>query len=241
MEKADQLIKDSQDPIHRARNIAFHAAIALSLGDSTAASRWIDALMEFDFIPIDAPALHLIDIRKGKDAARKELEEKYSFYLSQDCKTVLVGLRIRQALISEQSNEALEYLADALTMGNKISIIRPLVQFGQTLAPLLRRAISKNIELAYARKILDMIIEEENQRKSRQSEMVPSSSNTGILSEREAEILRLITEGLSNQEIADRLFITLSTAKTHVRHVFDKLGVNDRPRAIAKARDLNLI
>ncbi|HEY96195.1 MAG TPA: tetratricopeptide repeat protein [Dehalococcoidia bacterium] len=241
MEKADQLIKDSQDPILRARNIASHAAIALSLGDTGSASRWIDALMELeDSIPLDA-ATHLVDIRKGKDIARKELEDRYDFFKSQDCKTVLIGLRIRQALISDQSDEALEYLSDALTMGKNIGMIRPLVGFGQILAPLLRRAISKNLEPAYARKILDMIIEEENQRKSRQLEMIPSSSTTGILSKRETEILRLIADGLSNQEIADRLFITLSTAKTHIRHVFDKLGVNDRPRAIAKARDLNLI
>ena len=243
MEKADQLL-NSQDSIHRARNTAFHAAIALSQGDTDSASRWIDALMDLvDFIPLDAPAstMHLIDIRKGKDAARKELDDKYNFYLSQDCKAVLVGIRIRQALISDKYEETLECLSDALAMGEKEQNIRHFVVFGQALAPLLRRAISKDLEPVYTRKLLDIIVEEEHQRKTRQSEILPSISTQGILSKRETEVLRLIAEGLSNQEIADRLFITLGTAKTHARHVFDKLGVNDRRRAIAKASDLNLI
>jgi LuxR family maltose regulon positive regulatory protein len=55
------------------------------------------------------------------------------------------------------------------------------------------------------------------------------------LSPRELEILRLICQGLSNQEIAGRLVLSVGTVKFHVHNIFGKLGVRDRPQAIAKA------
>ena len=51
------------------------------------------------------------------------------------------------------------------------------------------------------------------------------------LTERELEVLRLIGEGLTNQEIADTLFIGIKTVKTHVSNILSKLGVNDRTQA----------
>jgi LuxR family transcriptional regulator, maltose regulon positive regulatory protein len=61
------------------------------------------------------------------------------------------------------------------------------------------------------------------------------------LTERELELLRLVAAGLSNEEIAGRLFISLSTAKWHVRNVFDKLGAHSRTQAVARARELQLL
>ncbi len=58
---------------------------------------------------------------------------------------------------------------------------------------------------------------------------------------REQEILQMITEGCSNKEIADRLFVTVATVKWHIRQVYQKLHVRSRVQAIMRARDLNLI
>jgi LuxR family maltose regulon positive regulatory protein len=55
------------------------------------------------------------------------------------------------------------------------------------------------------------------------------------------DVLGLIAQGLSNQEIADRLFLALSTVKGHVRIMFDKLGVQRRTEAVARARELGLL
>jgi LuxR family maltose regulon positive regulatory protein len=55
-----------------------------------------------------------------------------------------------------------------------------------------------------------------------------------LLSEREDEVLDLVSEGLSNQEIAERLFISLSTVKVHIRHIFEKLGARTRTDAALK-------
>lgn len=55
------------------------------------------------------------------------------------------------------------------------------------------------------------------------------------LSDRELEVLKLIVDGKSNQEIADKLFVTLATVKTHVRSILNKLSVDDRTQAAVKA------
>lgn len=61
------------------------------------------------------------------------------------------------------------------------------------------------------------------------------------LSAREQEVLTLVTAGLSNQEIADRLFVAISTVKTHINHIFRKLDVANRTKAIIRARELGLV
>jgi DNA-binding CsgD family transcriptional regulator len=61
------------------------------------------------------------------------------------------------------------------------------------------------------------------------------------LSKRELEVLQLIADGLSNQEIAARLFVSLNTIKTHSSRIFEKLDVKRRTQAIEKAKRLNLI
>ena len=65
-------------------------------------------------------------------------------------------------------------------------------------------------------------------------------SRLGI-SKRELEVLQLMAEGFSNQEIAGRLFISLSTVKTHAARLFEKLDVKRRTQAIEKAKKLRLI
>ena len=61
------------------------------------------------------------------------------------------------------------------------------------------------------------------------------------LSTRELAVLRLIALGCSNQEISERLFISLHTVKTHARHINSKLGVERRTQAVARAKGLGLI
>ncbi len=61
------------------------------------------------------------------------------------------------------------------------------------------------------------------------------------ISKREHEVLELMARGLSNQEIADSLFISLSTVKTHSSNLFQKLNVERRTQALQKAREVGIL
>jgi DNA-binding NarL/FixJ family response regulator len=61
------------------------------------------------------------------------------------------------------------------------------------------------------------------------------------LSARETEVLALVAQGHSNPTIASQLFVSEATVKTHLLHVFEKLDVNDRTRAVTKAMELGLL
>lgn len=61
------------------------------------------------------------------------------------------------------------------------------------------------------------------------------------ISKREYEVLQLIAQGLSNQEIADKLFVSTSTVKTHVSNILAKLDANRRTHAVRRAKELRII
>jgi ATP/maltotriose-dependent transcriptional regulator MalT len=70
---------------------------------------------------------------------------------------------------------------------------------------------------------------------------LPSEVPVGALAAltaRELEVVELLSEGLTNQEIAGRLFIEVSTTKVHIRHILDKLGAPNRIKAVLMAREL---
>jgi LuxR family maltose regulon positive regulatory protein len=69
----------------------------------------------------------------------------------------------------------------------------------------------------------------------------PASTLIEPLSQRELEVLNLVAQGLTNREIAERLFITVGTVKTHVHNIYGKLGVHRRTEAIARAREIGLV
>ena len=71
--------------------------------------------------------------------------------------------------------------------------------------------------------------------------VVEAGGLTEKLSGRELAVLQLIARGCSNQEISERLFISLHTVKTHARHINSKLGVERRTQAVARAKGLGLL
>jgi len=67
------------------------------------------------------------------------------------------------------------------------------------------------------------------------------STRSSVLTPRQVEILKLIADGESGKSIGERLFLSTSTVKREVRHIFDKLGVNDRAHAVSEAMRRSLI
>lgn len=72
-------------------------------------------------------------------------------------------------------------------------------------------------------------------------ELSKSKNPADLLSEREVEVLRLLVNGATNQEIAEQLIVSLNTIKRHVSNIFNKLGVNNRLQAVTRARARGII
>ena len=112
---------------------------------------------------------------------------------------------------------------------------------------LARRALQAGLELAGRCQVQQAIRELRLRAPGLLSELglEAQTSPTGVaenpLSQRELEVLQLIALGNSNLEIADRLFISLHTVKTHARRIHSKLGVERRTQAVAKAKTLGLM
>ena len=83
--------------------------------------------------------------------------------------------------------------------------------------------------------------ESKAQQRADPSSRPPAQPLLEPLSQRELEVLQLIAQGHSDQEVSERLFVALSTVKGHNRNIFSKLQVHRRTEAVARARALGLL
>jgi LuxR family transcriptional regulator, maltose regulon positive regulatory protein len=132
---------------------------------------------------------------------------------------------------------ALEWLVKALIGAEPEGFLRLFLDEGSPIAGLLRKA-------RYAApKFVDELLRAFSCQTEAATHAAQHPANDQLiapLSEQEFRVLRLIVAGKSNQEIAGELVITLGTAKWHVHNILQKLGVSNRPQAIARARDLDI-
>jgi LuxR family maltose regulon positive regulatory protein len=131
---------------------------------------------------------------------------------------------------------ALQRLGEALTMAEPERFIRTFVDKGQPMAQLLAEARTRGIQADYAGLLLAAFDAEPQTGDDKLAQLLVEP-----LSPREIEVLRLIAQGLSNNDISERLFLALDTVKGHNRKIFEKLGVQRRTEAVARARDLGLL
>jgi LuxR family maltose regulon positive regulatory protein len=130
------------------------------------------------------------------------------------------------------SDKAVQLLLDALALAEPGGFIRTFVDEGILMADLLSAAAAHGRMPDYIGKLLAVF---EGQKREDKSHPLIEP-----LSPRELEVLRLITQGLSNHEIGERLFLALDTVKGHNRRIFGKLQVQRRTEAVARARELGL-
>ena len=109
------------------------------------------------------------------------------------------------------------------------------------MARLLNEALAKAVAADYVRRLLGAFPIAEEQQAASAPRQRPEDELFEPLSERELEVLQLIAEGLSNKEIATRLYLSLHTVKVHARNIFGKLGVKNRTQAVAKGRALGIL
>ncbi len=137
-------------------------------------------------------------------------------------------------------DKAVQVLSDVLALAAPGGFIRIFVDKGIPIARLLSKAAAQGIMPDYVDKLL-AVFESEEQKSKDKSSLPSAQPLIEPLSERELQILRLIAQRLSNREISERLFLALSTVKTHNRNIFGKLQVHRRTEAVARARELGLL
>jgi LuxR family maltose regulon positive regulatory protein len=136
--------------------------------------------------------------------------------------------------------KAMELLGEALAIAELEGFIRLFVDEGVAMVDLLSAAVAQGIRPDYVNKLL-AAFEAESKKEQPTTSVPEPSSLVEPLSSRELEVLGLIAQGLSNQEICKRLFLALDTVKGHNRRIFEKLQVNRRTEAIARAHELGLL
>ena len=127
------------------------------------------------------------------------------------------------------------------TVAEPEGFVRVFVDEGPPMAGLLYEALNRGIAPDYVRRLLAAFPVDEPMRVDLKRTEADQSELVEPLSERELEVLQLIAEGLTNQEIATRLFLSLNTVKTHTRNIYGKLNVHRRTQAIARSKELGLL
>jgi LuxR family maltose regulon positive regulatory protein len=156
----------------------------------------------------------------------------------------VIEILVLQALAYEaQCNipPALMSLERALTVAEPEGYIRLFVDEGPPMARLLYEALSRGIAPDYVQRLLGEFPVDEPEQTVPSKHQTQESELIEPLSERETEVLQLIAEGLTNQEIATKLYISLNTVKVHTRNIYGKLGAHHRAGAVARARVLGVL
>ena len=242
LKEADRLLNQIRYlPSVHAFNATCHIMLALAQDDSGSASDWTKKLEEFEFLPPDTPhtIIPFLLSTKQKSIMAERWREDYERMVNAGLNSYTLFLRIAQALDKPTVDEALPFLTKALTIAKPENRIRTFTDQGKVISPLLRKAISQGIEAEFAGRLLDIIdVEEQQKLKIKEASLSPAQQ---ILSQREIEVLGLLAEGLSNRQIGEKLVVSLSTAKTHVHNIMEKLEAGSRTQAITRARKLKLL
>ena len=154
----------------------------------------------------------------------------------------LKGLVLQAVVLQtlSETDRALKVLENALELAEPSGYIRIFVDEGPPMAQLLSEAAARGMMPDYVAR-LTASFDAEVQKSESTSYLSSAHLLVEPLSLRELEILRLIAQGLSNQEIGERLFLAISTIKGHNRNIFAKLQVQRRTEAIMRARELGLL
>jgi LuxR family maltose regulon positive regulatory protein len=156
----------------------------------------------------------------------------------------VIEILMLQALASQAGSDttrAIAALEHALTLAESGGYIRIFVDEGPPMARLLYEALTRGIAPDYSRRLLATFPIAEPGQTDPSKSQAPESELVEPLSERELEALQLIAEGLINQEIASRLFLSLNTVKIHTRNIYGRLDAHNRTGAVARARAFGIL
>jgi len=199
-------------------------------------------LAQMHELPLSRARVHLA---QGDTSAALAVLESWRGQMEakglQDERLKVMALQAVALQAHGEEDQAVQVLCDALALAAPGGFIRLFVDEGPPMAHLLSAAAASGMMPDYIGKLLAAL--EADAHKSEDTSSLPPPAQPLIepLSPRELEILHLMAQGLSNQEMCEQLFLALSTVKGHNRNIFGKLQVQRRTEAVARARELGLL
>jgi LuxR family maltose regulon positive regulatory protein len=230
---------------------AWQARIWLAEDRLEAASQWA----EESGLDIDGPLAFMHETERIVLAriliAQGRMDEADAF-LQRLLEGALEGGRISRAIemlmlqafayqTRDDTARAMISLEQALILAEPGGFMRTFVDEGLPMAHLLYEALSREIAPDYVRRLLAAFPTTKPEKTDLPTSPADQSELVEPLSEREIEVLQLIAGGLTNREIAARLYLSLNTVKVHTRNIYGKLGVNNRTQAIRRGRALGIL
>jgi len=239
--RADQSVRQ-HGFVHRIQEVAAARVLAFIRQGDLAAAADLAASHE---LPISQARVHLA--RKEASAALATVEPVRKQAEAEGWADEKLKVTILEATayhILGQNDEAARLLDEALVMAEPGGFVRTFVDEGPLMAQLLSEAAARGIRPEYIGKLLaafvDATKDDADASIRRRMELTPSSL-VEPLSAREIEVLQLVAQGLTNKQVADRLYLSLHTVKAHARNIYGKLGVGNRTQAVARAKALGIL
>lgn len=235
---------------HRAAEVAAARVVAtLRLGDLQAAAQ----LAAESQLPLSLARVHLA--QENPSEALTAIEPWLRQAETRNWPDERLQSLVLQALALHargESEDALRALGDALSLAEPAGCIRTFVDEGPPMARLLYALSTRGARTDYLATLLTAFDLPASGRESASNRSTSATTSAVAarpslqppiepLTHREVEVLQLIAQGLSNQEICARLFLALDTVKGHNRKIFEKLRVQRRTEAVARARELGLL
>jgi len=218
---------------------AWQALWWLRAGNTAMASYWLEdtcahsaQLSEFERV---VQVRILLALEQWEDAAQL-LDSLQANALDNQRSGDLIHILLLQAQRQKAQgkwNEALQCIAQAIELGEQEGYVRAFLDEGEPISQLCLQLASQLPENRYLQQFVQHFI-----KIAPQPVLLPYGE---ALSQREAEVLYLIAEGASNEDIAGKLFLTTGTVKWHVHNIFGKLDAKNRTQAVKKAKGLGLL
>jgi LuxR family maltose regulon positive regulatory protein len=239
-------------------NAAWQARIWLAQGKLEAATQWIadcglDAhrdptyLHEMEYIVLARILIAQEQLDKATTLLQRLLHATETGGRTSRAIEIL-NLQALAFQATGDTDRAMIMLERALTLAEPGGFIRIFVDEGPPLARLLEQLHRRGVAGNYITEILAAFETTDNGPQTTQTAIAPSDivgrpslALVEPLSERELEVLQLIAAGLTNAEIAARLYLALNTVKAHTRNIYGKLDVHSRIQAVARSQELELL
>jgi LuxR family maltose regulon positive regulatory protein len=151
---------------------------------------------------------------------------------------------VMQAVVCQKkgdTGQALKFLEKALVLSAPEKFKQVFLNEGPLMVDLLDKLLIRKIEPAFLQELLAAFLIMEQGQVWPKEAGSPESILIESLSSREIEVLQLVAEGLTNPEIAARVYISLNTVKVHSRNIYGKLRVNNRTQAVIRGKDLGIL